>query len=305
MKQYSSPGRKIFIALLIVFFTAVCLLCLVPFIHILALSFSHKIPAMQRNVALLPMNFDETTKQTFVGLNFSSYQFVLEREEFFRAFGISLERVALATVITLVVVTLTAYPLSKSSRDFTGRSVYAWFIMITMFISGGLVPMYITIQGLGMLNTIWALVIPGAAAPFMIVLMLNFFRGIPKALEEAAFLDGCGHVKTFLRIYLPLSLPSLATITLFIVVNNWNAWFDGMIYMSSPRNYPLQSYLQSLIDSSSTQMMSRGRAELLKNISDRTVKAAQIFVGALPMLVLYPFLQKYFMMGMTLGSVKE
>lgn len=147
--------------------------------------------------------------------------------------------------------------------------------------------------------------LPGCAAPFLIVLLLNFFRGIPKALEEAAALDGAGHFRTFLLLYLPLSLPSLATITLFIIVNNWNAWFDGMIYMSSPKNYPLQTYLQTMISSSSLQMMTRARAELLKKISDRTVKSAQIFIAALPMLILYPFLQKFFMSGMVLGSVKE
>lgn len=305
MRQYSTKGRKVFVVCLIVFFTIVCLTCLIPFLHILALSFSHKIPSMQHEVTLLPLNFDETTKSSFIGLNFSSYQFILERDEFKRAFFISLERIFWSGIVTLFVVTLAAYPLSKNKREFTGRSVYAWFIVVTMFIGGGMVPLYLTIKNMGLVNTMWALVLPGCAPPFMIMLMLNFFRGIPKPLEESAYLDGCGHFKIFLLIYLPLSLPSIATVTLFIVVSNWNAWFDGMIYMSSPRNYPLQSYLQSLIDSTSTMMMTRGKAELMKNISDRTVKSAQIFVGALPMLILYPFLQRYFMMGMTLGSVKE
>ncbi len=211
----------------------------------------------------------------------------------------------MALGISLTVICLAAYPLSKDKKDFTGRTVYVWFIMVTMFVGGGLVPTYITIQKIGLMNTIWALVLPGCAAPFLIVLLLNFFRGIPKALEEAAALDGAGHFRTFLLLYLPLSLPSLATITLFIIVNNWNAWFDGMIYMSSPKNYPLQTYLQTMISSSSLQMMTRARAELLKKISDRTVKSAQIFIAALPMLILYPFLQKFFMSGMVLGSVKE
>ena len=280
-------------------------MCLIPFLHVLALSFSHKIPSLQHTVTLLPLVFNEETQTTSVGLDLNSYIFLMERDEFVRAFGISVLRTILALGISLTVICLAAYPLSKDKKDFTGRTVYVWFIMVTMFVGGGLVPTYITIQKIGLMNTIWALVLPGCAAPFLIVLLLNFFRGIPKALEEAAALDGAGHFRTFLLLYLPLSLPSLATITLFIIVNNWNAWFDGMIYMSSPKNYPLQTYLQTMISSSSLQMMTRARAELLKKISDRTVKSAQIFIAALPMLILYPFLQKFFMSGMVLGSVKE
>ncbi|MGI5906919.1 MAG: carbohydrate ABC transporter permease [Candidatus Pararuminococcus gallinarum] len=301
----TTTSRKIFVVLLTIFFVLLCAACLIPFIHVLALSFSHKVPSMEHAVTLLPLNYDEEMHLTSIGIDLSSYSFLLERDEFKTAFFISVARVALAMVISLSVITLAAYPLSKSKKVFTGRSIYAWFIMVTMFIGGGLVPLYITIQKMGMMNTIWALVIPGCASPFMIMLMLNFFRGIPKALEEAAELDGAGHLRIFLSVYLPLSLPSLATVTLFIIVGNWNAWFDGMIYMSSPRNYPLQTYLQTMIASSSMQMMSRARAELLRHISDRTVKAAQIFIAAVPMLILYPFLQRFFMSGITLGSVKE
>ena len=301
----TTTSRKVFVVFLTVFFLAVCLMCLIPFLHVLALSFSHKIPSLQHTVTLLPLVFNEETQTTSVGLDLNSYIFLMERDEFVRAFGISVLRTILALGISLTVICLAAYPLSKDKKDFTGRTVYVWFIMVTMFVGGGLVPTYITIQKIGLMNTIWALVLPGCAAPFVIVLLLNFFRGIPKALEEAAALDGAGHFRTFLLLYLPLSLPSLATITLFIIVNNWNAWFDGMIYMSSPKNYPLQTYLQTMISSSSLQMMTRARAELLKKISDRTVKSAQIFIAALPMLILYPFLQKFFMSGMVLGSVKE
>mgnify|MGYP000055932766 CR=1 FL=1 len=300
-----TPARKVFVFFLFLFFLLVCLACLIPFIHVLALSFSSKVPSMQHVVTLIPLTFHEETQSIQVGIDLSSYTYLMERDEFKDAFLVSVVRVALALVASITVIALAAYPLSKNNREFAGRTIYSWLIMVTMFVSGGLVPLYLTIQNMGMMNTIWALVIPGCASPFLIMLLLNFFRGIPKALEEAASLDGAGHFRIFLLIYLPLSLPSLATITLFIVVNNWNAWFDGMIYMSSPKNYPLQTYLQTMIASSSQQMMTRARAELLKNISDRTVKSAQIFLAAVPMLILYPFLQKFFMSGMVLGSVKE
>jgi putative aldouronate transport system permease protein len=305
MKQYSSASRRIFMVFLSAFFVFLCFVCLVPFLHVLALSFSHKVPSMQRIVTLLPLDYDESTHLASVGIDLNSYVFVLEREEFIRAFMISVLRIILAGITTLVVIVLAAYPLSKQRSEFRGRTIYVWFIMVTMFIGGGLVPWYLVVKGIGLLNSIWALVLPGCAPPFLVVLLLNFFRGIPKSLEESAFLDGAGHLRILASIYIPLSAPAIATVMLFIIVSNWNAWFDGMIFMSSQRNYPLQSYLQSLIASTSMQMMSRARAELLKHISDRTVKSAQIFIGAVPMLLLYPFLQRYFMSGIVLGSVKE
>lgn len=305
MREYYSPSRRVFLVFLAVFFIAVCLMCLIPFIHILALSFSHKTPATKYAVRLLPLDFDVDIKQIFVGLNFSSYAFVLTKPEFITSFIVSVKRVVLSGLLTMFTVIMTAYPLSKSQYEFTGRTAYTWFFALTMLVSGGLIPWYMIIKGTGLLDTIWALVIPGMAPAYSIVLMLNFFRGIPKSLEESAFIDGAGHFTILWKIFVPLSMPSIATIALFTVVGNWNAWFDGLILMQLPSNYPLQSYLQTLIASTSASIFMRARAELLKQISDRTVKAAQIFIGALPMLLLYPFLQRYFMMGLVLGSIKE
>lgn len=305
MREYYTLGRKLFLAALGMFFTIVCLTCLVPFVHVLALSFSHKVPSTKYIVGLLPLDFNTATKEIFVGLNLKSYEFVFTKPEFLTSFWVSVKRVFLAGILTLATIILTAYPLSKTKREFTGRGVYTWVIVLPMLVSGGLVPWYMVIKETGLLNSIWALVIPGMAPAYSIVLLLNFFRGLPKSLEESAFLDGAGHFTILWRIYVPLSLPSVATLTLFTVVGNWNAWFDGLILMQMPDKYPLQSYLQTLIASTSSSIFMRARAELLKQISDRTVKAAQIFIGALPMLALYPFLQRYFMTGIVLGSVKE
>lgn len=305
MRDYYSTSRKIFLTFLTLFFILVCLSCIVPFLHVLAVSFSHKIPATKGVVILWPLEFNETTKEISPGLNFNSYAFIFSKPDFIRAFLISVERVILAGALTMFVIIITAYPLSKRDRDFKGRSIYVWFIVITMLVSGGLIPWYMIIKNMGMLDTIWALVIPGAAPAFSFLLLLNFFRGIPKSLEEAAFIDGAGHWRILWQIIVPLSLPAIATLALFTIVGNWNSWFDGLILMLRPKNYPLQSYLQTIVASTSLQLMTRSNAELLKQISDRTVKAAQIFIGAVPMLLLYPFLQRYFMMGIVLGSVKE
>jgi putative aldouronate transport system permease protein len=305
MREYYTPARCVFLTILGIFFTGLCLACLIPFIHVMALSFSHKVPATKYLVKLLPLDFNEDTKIIHTGLNLSSYAFVLTKPEFVSSFIVSLKRVVLSSILTMSTIILAAYPLSKTKQEFTGRTVYTWFIVMTMLLSGGLVPWYMVIKTTGLLDTIWALVIPGMAPAYSIVLLLNFFRSVPKSLEESAFLDGAGYYTILWRIYIPLSLPSIVTLLLFTIVGNWNAWFDGLILMQLPSNYPLQSYLQTLIESTSSTIFQRARAELLKQISDRTVKAAQIFIGALPMLLLYPFLQRYFMMGIVLGSVKE
>ena len=157
----------------------------------------------------------------------------------------------------------------------------------------------------GLLDTIRPLVLPTAVNVFNIILILNFFRGLPKELLEAAFIDGAGHWKTLLRVVIPVSTPVLATVTLFTVVFHWNEWFSGLIYMNSPQNYPLQSYLQTVIVNKDFTRLTVADLTLLGEVSDRTVKAAQIFLGTAPILLVYPFLQRYFMSGIVMGSVKE
>jgi len=273
------------------------ILSLLPFVNMLSLSLSNKSAAAAGLVKLWP-----------VGFNLDSYRFVFLRHEFFAAFGISIGRVALGTAISLLMTLLVAYPLSKESKVFPGRTLYAWAFVFTILFNGGLIPWYMTIKATGILDTIWALVLPGAVQVFNCILLLNFFRGLPKALEEAALVDGANHVKILFRIFVPLSTPALATVALFTIVWHWNSWFDGMILMNSPDKYPLQSYLQTVVvklNTSSFASIDPVQAKLLNQISDRTVKAAQIFMATLPILLVYPFLQKYFMSGIVLGSVKE
>ncbi len=292
--KHSSVSRKVFVVLNTLFLIALAFSCLLPFIHVLAVSFSSSYAAMAGGVKLWPVEF--TTK---------SYEFVIQKPEFFRSVEITCVRVALGLVVNMLLTILTAYPLSKEKKDLKLRIVYVWIFVFTMLFSGGLIPWYLTIKTAGLIDSVWALVLPGALPVFNVILLLNFFRGLPKELEESAFIDGAGQWKILWRIYVPLSIPALATILLFTIVGHWNAWFDGLILMNSPRKYPLQTYLQTLVIQSNSQILSQASARLLKSISDRTVKSAQIFLGALPVLLLYPFLQKYFITGLVLGSVKE
>jgi putative aldouronate transport system permease protein len=180
-----------------------------------------------------------------------------------------------------------------------------WIFFLTMLFSGGLIPNYMLVKQLGLQDTLWALVLPGSVPVFNVILLLNFFRGIPKELEDAAQIDGAGHWTILWRIFVPISLPVLATITLFSVVGHWNSWFDGLIYMNKLENYPLMSYMQSMIiQGNPMRSMSKEERTYFLSISDRTVKAAQIFIAAIPILLVYPFLQRYFVKGIVLGSVK-
>ncbi|WP_391571514.1 carbohydrate ABC transporter permease [Cohnella sp.] len=270
------------------------LLCMFPLIHVLAVSFSSNSTASAGLVSLWP-----------VGFNLKSYEFVLQKEEFLRSVGVSVQRVVLGSLIQMLLIVITAYPLSMEVTRFRLRTAYAWYFLITILFGGGLIPTYMVIKDMGMLDTIWALLIPSAVPVFSVVLLLNFYRGLPKELEEAAFIDGANHLRTLFSIILPLSLPAIATLLLFSMVGHWNAWFDGLLYMNRPENYPLQSYLQTLIINNDFKATTAEELQMLKSISNRSVKAAQIFLGALPILLVYPFLQKYFMKGIVLGSVKE
>ncbi|MEK3732142.1 MULTISPECIES: carbohydrate ABC transporter permease [Paenibacillus] len=268
-------------------------LCIIPLIHVLAISFSSKAAADAGLIGLWPVDF-----------SLEAYKKTMNNPAFLRSIWISVARTVLGTALTLAITFLAAYPLSKERRVFASRSVYSWLFVFSMVFNGGLVPFYIVIQKLGLINSFWVLVLPGAVNTFLVILMLNFFRGIPKELEEAAYIDGAGHFKTLFRIYLPVSLPSIATIALFSMVFHWNSWFDGLLYLNNSRDFPLATFLQTVIiqQDMSTMSMSPKEMELL---SQTTVNAAQIFIGAAPILLVYPFLQRFFVKGMTLGSVKE
>lgn len=291
-----SFSRKLFIVFNTLLLTFITILGIIPFVHLLSISLSSNTAAMAGEVKLWP-----------VGFSWDAYVYLGEKVEFFRSLGVSVKRVVLGSVVNLFLVFITAFPLSKSNDQFKFRTVYVWIFAITMFFGGGLIPTYIVVKNTGLIDSIWALILPGALNVWNMVLMLNFFRSIPRELDEAATIDGAGHWRVLWQIYLPVSLPSIATIGLFTIVGHWNAWFDGILYLNSPEHYPLQTYLSTLIMSINAQMssMSIEQLKVMENLSEKTIRTAQIFMGALPIMVVYPFLQRYFVKGMTVGSVKE
>lgn len=283
----------------IIIYTALAvsaILCIAPMINTLAISFSDSAVANAGMVYFIPIKF-----------TMASYQKLLSDSGFITAFGVSLKRVALGGAINLVLTVTMAYPLSKSKKEFPARNIYMWILVFTMVFSGGLIPWYMTIKSLGLLDTIWALVLPTAVPVFNVILMMNYFRGLPKELEEAASIDGAGSLRTLISIILPVSLPVLATVTLFSLVGHWNSFFDGMILMNNKANWPLQTYVQQLVTSFQSVMNVKDPEELkrLMETSNKTFNAAKVFITMLPILILYPFLQKYFMGGIVLGAIKE
>jgi len=294
MSYRLSMGRKLFLLCNYIFLTVLSLACIVPFVHILAISFSSASAAAAGAVKLWPVEF-----------TFASYENVLSKREFLNSFGVSVQRALLGASVNMLLTIIAAYPLSKEVRLFRFRTAYVWFFVLTMLFSGGLIPLYMTVKETGIMDSLWALVLPGAVPVYNVVLLLNFFRALPRELEESATIDGASPFVTLTRIYLPLSLPALATLTLFSIVGHWNSWFDGLIFMNSPEGYPLQSFLQTIVIQRDLRFLTPTDIELLQLVSDRTNNAAQIFVATLPILLVYPFLQKYFVHGIVLGSVKE
>ncbi|WP_409343333.1 carbohydrate ABC transporter permease [Paenibacillus sp. MBLB4367] len=293
MVEKPTVSRKAFVALNYTALAVLSLLCLLPLVHMLAISLSSSTAAGAGAVKLWPVEF-----------NTKAYQYVLQKDQFLDSLLISVKRVLLGTSLNLLLIVLCAYPLSKEIKAFKLRTVYVWLFFITILFGGGLIPTYMVIQSTGLLNSIWALIIPNAVPVFSVVLMLNFFRGLPRELEESAFIDGAGHFTILWKIFVPLSLPALATLTLFSIVGHWNAWFDGIIYMNTPVKYPLQSYLQTAVIQEDLAAMSVNDQKLIKELSNKTFRAAQLFLGALPVLLVYPFLQRFFISGIVMGSVK-
>lgn len=276
--------------------TLLALSCLMPILHTLALSFSGKGPAEANWISFWPRAF-----------TLDSYREVIKDSQFGVSFLISFERVVLGCAINFVLMVLTAFPLSHDEKLFPGRNIYMWFVLFAMLFSGGLIPSYMLISKLGLMDTLWALVLPGGVSIWNVILLMNYFRSLPRELEEACMIDGAGPWTIMARFYLPLSIPSLATVMLFAMVGHWNSFFDGLIYMNDPSRFPLQTYiykLQMVFDTNNIASMSQEEISRMATVSYKTFNAAKICIGVLPLLLVYPFLQRYFVTGLVMGAVK-
>jgi ABC-type glycerol-3-phosphate transport system permease component len=275
-------------------FTALCLL---PVLNTIAISFSDKDAASSGRVFLWPVNYTTI-----------AYTSLAKEALFFTAFMNSVKRVILGGAVNIFFSIITAYPLSKSKRVFKSKMVFMWFVVFTMLFNGGLIPNYLLVTALGLTDTIWALVLPGAVPVFSVIILMNYFKGIPVSLEEAAFMDGASPYTIMWRIYIPLAKASIAVIALFSIVNHWNSFLDGLIYINKEANRPLQTYIQQLTFSVDYQRMSSMEAKDLADamkMSGISFNSAKLVVSMVPILVIYPLLQRYFVHGVVMGAVKE
>ena len=280
---------SVFTVLNYAFFTLVALLCLLPYLHIIAKSFSSNTAVVSGKVAFWPVDF---------GLEV--YKYVFQDSLFWSAFGNSVFVTVVGTLLSMVVTVFAAYPLSKP--DFRGRRVILLLYVFSMLFYGGTVPIYVFMQSLGLLNTLWAIIVPFIISQYNMFVMKTFFEGLPAAIEESARIDGAGHMRILFSIVLPLSLPSLATIGLFYAVGYWTNYYHAMLFITRPEVKPMQLYLYELI--STATRVSELDPEMAMSVSSAGVQAGSILVGTLPILLLYPFAQKYFISGLTIGSVK-
>lgn len=293
MQHKTSFADKLFVVANYTFFVLMGVVTIFPFLNLIAKSMSSEAAVISGQVNIWP-----------VDLQFGTYSYVISDNLFQSAFINSVIVTVTGTILCLIMTSLSAYPLSKPKLR--GRKIFILMFVFTMLFSGGLIPTYLLIRELGLINKLPVLFLPGMISVFNMLVIKSYFENIPDALEESAKIDGASNFRTFVQVVLPLSLPVLATIALFYAVGFWNDFFSAMIYINSPGLKPLQLYLKELLASANNIFLNLEMIDVNKamNISPQAIQAASIIVATIPILLVYPFLQKYFVKGVMLGSVK-
>ena len=290
MIENRSPGDRIFIGTVYILTGLMALMCLYPMLHVLFASISDPIRLMQHTgVILKPLGF-----------SLEGYKIVLKNPNIPVSYLNTIIYVAVGTSINILMTTLGAYALSRKGYMF--KKTITLLIVFTMYFNGGLIPNFLLVKALGMYNTIWALVVPGAISTWNLIVMKTCFQAIPVSLEESARLDGANDFVILLKVFLPLSKATMAVMLLFYAVTQWSSWFNAMIYLSDRKKFPLQLIMREILIANST---SGNTMDSDVMFLEEVVKYATIIVSTVPVLCIYPFVQKYFMTGVMMGSVKE
>ena len=276
-----------------IFLSIVALLVIYPLLFVVSASFSNPEYVISGEMWLWPKEF-----------TLDAYEKVFKNKDIINGFVNTLKYTVFGTILNVIMTILAAYPLSR--RDLKGRGFIMAFIVFTIFFSGGLIPTYLLIRDLGMLNTFWVMIIPNAVAVWNIIIMRTFFQALPHELEESAMIDGCGNFRILWSIVLPLSFPVIAVMVLFYSVGHWNSYFQALIYLQDQEKFPLQLILRQILIQGQTDDMVETTSEsfLAQQLSVEGLKYAVLIVANLPMLMLYPFLQRFFVKGVMVGSLK-
>ncbi|MBP1966638.1 carbohydrate ABC transporter permease [Paenibacillus aceris] len=291
-KRYKSFAGTLFDVSNYILLSIIGIVAVLPFIYVVAGSFASDTELTQRAVFLIPKTF-----------TLSAYEFIFSTDTILKSIWVSLYVTIVGTIVNLFFTVTMAYALSK--KALMGRNTVLNMIVFSMLFGGGLIPTYIVVRELHMLDTYWALMIPGAISAFNLIIVKNFFQELPQELEEAAKIDGCTEIGLLWRIVLPLSMPVLATFTLFYAVGHWNNFFSALLYLNDPAKWPLQVMLRQivLLSQMAAGDMSSVDPQFVKQ-QEQSIKMAVIVVGTIPILLVYPFLQKHFAKGVLIGSVK-
>ena len=297
MKYKVTPSRRFFMVFAYAFMILIAIICIAPLWHVLMASISN--PTMATNskgLILWPLGH----------LDFKAYEIILGYGKLWKSYGNTILYIIGQCIVTGIGTVIAGYVFSR--KRFFYRNTFMMIISFTMLFNGGMIPTYLVVKELGLLNTIWALILPGAVPVFSVIMVMNFFKGIPKALEEAAIIDGASPLQVLTKVYIPCSKPVIATTALFSIVGSWNDFMGGLIYMTKIENYPLQTYIQTLSIKLEDMLNSGGSISSLINameVSAQNLNAAKIVVSVIPLLLIYPLLQKYLITGIVVGSVKE
>ncbi len=294
----TSNGDRVFYGVNYSLLTIFTLLCILPFVHIIAISLSSYRAVVSGEVGLWPVDFTLT-----------AYRNLIREGTIFQALRNTVWVTVVGVVLSMTATTLAAYPLSK--KRLNGRPILLWLVIFTMLFNGGLIPTFIVMRTYGLINRYWVLWLLGLASGFNIFIMKTFFQEIPDSLEESAWMDGAQDFTILLRIVLPLSMPVIATLTLFYAVGTWNSYMNVLIYIQDPSRYTLMLRLRQMVNQVNDAMLSAEStegtegAQLLDNlITPESIRSAAIIVATVPILIIYPFLQRYFVKGVMLGSLK-
>ena len=279
---------KLFTVIIVLFIAAACLF---PFLYIVSVSFSNKNAVLRGEVFLFPVDFD-----------LSAYKAVFNNRALMTSMWFTIGLTILHTIICVIMTILCAYPLSKP--DLRLKTPLLLYIMFTMYFSGGMIPGYLNIKDLGLIDSFWVLILPGCLSTYNMILMKSFFQSMPREIEESAYVDGANDTVVLIKIILPLSKAMLAKIALFYAVGRWNGFMDALLYINDGDMYTIQIRLRQLIQSSQVSALIEDIPEMKANVIGETIKAACLIFSMIPVMIIYPWLQKYFVKGVMIGSVK-
>ncbi|CAM4488136.1 carbohydrate ABC transporter permease [Paenibacillus tarimensis] len=290
--KHDSLGEKLFDGMNYLFLAALALITVLPFIYIIAGSFATEAELSERSFFLIPRDY-----------SLSAYHYIFSSETIFRGMGVSIFITAVGTLVNLAFTLTMAYSLSR--RELLGRRLIMNLVIFSMLFSGGMIPTYLVVKELGLLDSYAAVILPGAISAFNLIIIRNFFQELPAGLEESARIDGCTDLGVLWRIVLPLSKPIIATFGLFYAVGHWNNFFSALLYLNDHTMWPLQVLLREIVMLSQMAIGDVGSMDPnYVKPPEQSVKMAVIVVGTIPILLVYPFLQKHFAKGMLLGSIK-